>query len=270
MLIALGPASAAARTVPVFNEPILGTRYASREGDRFQTVASADPEYPSVRGTNRLEGVQFYQTINVQPGNSRVAAKLTYDTPLLLEKHIGEGRVVVFTSTFDNIGNDFPLHTSFLPFIEQTARYLGGQQDRSSNLTVDDFLELRSAKDKGAAADVIDPQGKHALSLKEASTVQSFKVTEDGFYEVHRANGRTELVAVHADRRESDLAAIPAETLDLWRNTGRGIGGGTSATADNAARPWSLWRYALFLVLLIGLAESLLAVRYLSVEKEAA
>jgi hypothetical protein len=270
VLIALGPASAAARTVPIFNEPILGTRYASREGDRFQTVASADPEYPSVRGTNKLDGVQFYQTINVQQGNSRVAAKLTDDTPLLLEKHIGEGRVVVFTSTFDNVANDFPLHTSFLPFIEQTARYLGGQQDRSSNLAVDDFVELRSAKDQGAAADVIDPQGKHLLSLKESTTVQSFKVTEDGFYEVHRANGRTELVAVHADRRESDLAAMPPETLDLWRNTGRGTGGDTTATADNGARPWSLWRYALFLVLLIGLAESLLAVRYLSVEKEAA
>jgi hypothetical protein len=270
LLIALGPASAASRTVPVFNEPILGTRYASREGDRFQTVASTDPEYPSVRGTNRLEGVQFYQTINVQPGNSRVAAKLTDDTPLLLEKHIGEGRVVVFASTFDNLANDFPLHTSFLPFIEQTARYLGGQQDHSSNLAVDDFVELRSAKDRGAAADVIDPHGKHLLTLNEASTVQSFKVTEDGFYEVRRANGRAELVAVHADRRESDLAAIPGETLDLWRNTGRGAGDGTSAAAESGVRPWSLWRYALFLVLLIGLAESLLAARYLSVEKEAA
>jgi len=270
VLIALGPASAANRTVPVFNEPILGTRYASREGDRFQTVASADPEYPAIRGTNKLEGVQFYQTINVQPGNARVAAKLTDDTPLLLEKRIGEGRVVVFASTFDNIANDFPLHVSFLPFIEQTARYLGGQQDRSTNLAVDDFVELRSAKEKGAAADIIDPQGKHALSLSESTTAQSFKVTEDGFYEVHRANGRTELIGVHADRRESDLAAIPAETLDLWRNTGRGAGGADTAASDSGAHPWSLWRYALFLLLAASLAESLLAARYLSVEKEAA
>ena len=190
LLIALGPASPAGRTVPVFNEPIVDTRYASREGDRFQTVATVDPEYPPVRKANKLEGVQFFQTIRVQPGNARVAAKLTDDTPLLLEKRIGEGRVVVFTSTFDNISNDFPLHPSFLPFIEQTARYLGGQQDRSSNLAVDDFIELRSKKDQGAAADVIDPDGKHALSLKEAAAVESFKVTREGFYEVHRANGK--------------------------------------------------------------------------------
>jgi hypothetical protein len=33
--------------------------------------------------------------------------------------------VEVFASTFDNIDNDFPLHASFVPFVEQTARYLG-------------------------------------------------------------------------------------------------------------------------------------------------
>lgn len=268
--IALGPASAGNDKVPVFNEPILETRYASREGDRFQAVASADPEYPPVRKANRLEGVQFYQTLRVQPGNARVAVKLTDGTPLLMEKRIGEGRVVVFASTFDNVSNDFPLHSSFLPFIEQTARYLGGQQDRSANLAVDDFVELRTAKDQGAAADVVDPDGKHALSLKDASTAQSFRVTREGFYEVHRANGRQELIAVHSDRRESDLTTVPLENLNLWRNTGLGTGPQAAGTTDNPARPQSLWRYALFILLLIAITESLLAVRYLSVEKEAA
>ncbi len=270
LLIALGPASASSHNVPVFDEPILKSDYASREGDRFQTVSNADPDYPALRGTNKLDGVQFYQVIRVQPGNARVAAKLSDDTPLLLEKHIGEGRVVVFASTFDNISNDFPLHSSFLPFIEQTARYLGGQQDRSSNLAVDDFIELRTSKDQGGAADVIQPDGKHALSLKEASTVQSFKVTGEGFYDVHRANGREELVAVHSDRRESDLATVPQENLDLWRNTGQGTGAQSATAADTQSHPWSLWRYALFVLLLIAITESLLAARYLSVEKESA
>jgi len=270
LLIALGPSSPAVRTVPVFDEPILDTRYAPREGDRFQTVASVDPEYPPVRKANKLEGVQFFQTIRVQPGNARVAARLTDDTPLLLEKRVGEGRVVVFASTFDNISNDFPLHSSFLPFIEQTARYLGGQQDRSSNLAVDDFIELRTTKDQGAAADVIEPDGRHALSLKEAAAAQSFKVTREGFYEVHRANGKPELIAVHSDRRESDLALVPNEDLDLWRNTGLGTGNQAAGTAESQARPWSLWRYALFILLLVAITESLLASRYLSVEKEAA
>lgn len=270
LLIALGPASPAGRTVPVFNEPIVDTRYAAREGDRFQSVASADPEFPPIRTTNKLSGVQFFQTIRVKPGNARVAATLTDDTPLLLEKRIGEGRVLVFASTFDNISNDFPLHPSFVPFIEQTARYLGGQQERSLNLAVDDYVELRTVKDQGAAADVIEPDGRHALSLKEAAAAQSFKVAREGFYEVHRANGKAELVAVHSDRRESDLALMAKEDLDLWRNTGTGTGVQNAGVVEGQARPWSLWRYALFILLLIAITESLLAARYLSVEKEAA
>ena len=271
LLVSLGPSSVALQRVPVSGEAIQSSSYASREGDRFQTVASADNEHPSLRRASKLEGVQFLQDTKVDPGPSRVIARLTNQDPLLLEKQVGEGRVMVFTSTFDNLANDFPLHSSFVPFVEQTARYLGRQQERSTNVAVDSYIELRSVKEQGASVEVIDPDGKHPLSLKDASSAQSFQVNREGFYEIHRGNGRQEMVAVHADRRESDLTPIPQETLDLWRNTGRGPDPVTNTgDAANPARPWSLWRYALLLVLITAIIESLIASRYLSVEKEAA
>jgi hypothetical protein len=271
LLVALGPSSAALQHVPVSNEAIQGTSYASRDGDRFQIVASADAEHPSLRRANKLDGVQFYQVIRVDPGQSRVIARLTNQVPLILEKQVGEGRVLVFTSTFDKISNDLPLHASFVPFVEETARYLGGQQDQSTNVAVDSYIELRSAKEHSASVEVVDPDGQHPLSLKEATTATSFQVSREGYYEIHRTNGRQEFVAVHADRRESDLTPVPQETLDLWRNTGRGTEtSGPGGTSENQARPWSLWRYALLLVLITAIIESVIASRYLSVEKEAA
>jgi hypothetical protein len=272
LLVTLGFDSAALQRVPVSGETIQGSGYAGRDAERFQTVATADAEHPALRRANKLSGVQFYQVMRVDPGQSRVIARLTNQAPLLLEKQVGEGRVLVFTSTFDNISNDLPLHTAFVPFVEESARYLGGQQDRSTNLAAGSYIELRSAKDQGAAIDVIDPDGKHPFSLKEATTSQTLQVTREGFYEIHRANGRQEMVAVHADRRESDLTPVPQETLNLWRNTGLGPGaaGSTNAANENPARPWSLWRYALLLVLITAIIESLIASRYLSVEKEPA
>jgi len=272
LLIALGPLSAALTHVPVSNETIQGSSYASLSGSRFETVAAADAEHPSLRRANKLDGVKFYQVIKVDPGQSHVIARLTNQEPLLLEKQVGEGRVIVFTSTFDNIGNDLPLHASFVPFVEETARYLGGQQDRSTNVAVDSYIELRSAKERGAAIDVTEPDGSHPLSLKDATTAQTFQVTREGFYDIHRANGREELVAVHADRRESDLTPIPQDTLALWKNTGLGpdTPSGDGSAADTQARPWSLWRYALLLVLITAIIESVFASRYLSVEKEVA
>ena len=272
LLIALGPLSAALSHVPVSNETIQGSSYAALNGSRFETVASADAEHPTLRRANKLDGVKFYQVIKVDPGQSRVIARLTNQVPLLLEKQVGEGRVIVFTSTFDKIGNDLPLHASFVPFVEETARYLGGQQDRSTNLAVDSYVELRSAKERGAAIDVTEPDGTHPFSLKDATTTQNFQVTREGFYEIHRANGRQEMIAVHADRRESDLTPIPQETLVLWKNTGLGpdTPSGDGSAPDTQARPWSLWRYALLLVLITAIIESVLASRYLSVEKEVA
>jgi len=88
---------------------------------------------------------------------------------------VGEGRVIVFTSTFDNVGNDLPLHASFVPFVEETARYLGGQQDRSTNVAVDSYIELRSAKERGAAIDVTEPDGTRPLSLKDATPPRRFR-----------------------------------------------------------------------------------------------
>jgi hypothetical protein len=272
LLVALGPLSAAFQHVPVSNETVQGSSYSSLSGARFETVAAADAEHPTLRRANKLDGVKFYQVIKVDPGQSRVVARLSNQQPLLLEKQVGEGRVIVFTSTFDNVSNDLPLHASFVPFVEETARYLGGQQDRSTNVAVDSYIELRSVKEHNAAVDVTEPDGSHPLSLKDASTAQTFQVTREGFYEIHRTNGRQEMVAVHADRRESDLTPVPKETLDLWKNTGINPDAPSSdgSAADAQARPWSLWRYALLLVLITAIIESVLASRYLSVEKEVA
>ena len=271
LLVSLGPSSTALTKVPVSGETISGSAYASREGARFQLVGGIDAQHPAVHNANKLEAVQFYQTVKVEPGQSHVIARLTDQTPLLIEKQVGEGRVFTFASTFDNVSNDFPLHTSFLPFVEQSARYLSSDQDRALNVEAGSYIDLRSAKDQGTSVEVIDPDGKRPLSLKESVSAQTFVVTREGFYEIHRANGRQEMVAAHANRRESDLTPIPEETLELWRNTGKAVPSSEgSPAADGSARPWSLWRYALALVLIAALVESFVASRYLTMEQEAA
>jgi hypothetical protein len=87
---------------------------------------------------------------------------------------------------------------------------------------------------------------------------------------VHRANGKQELVAVHSDRRESNLGVIAKEDLELWSNTGKGPGDTSpGAAGENHAQQRCLWRFMLFVLLLIALTESLFAARYLSLDKDA-
>jgi len=269
MLIALGHTSVARTTVPVSDDHIDEARYSGREGARFQTAAWLDSSHPSILKANHWEDVKFYQAIRVNPGSARVVAKLSDDTPLLMDQQVGDGRILVFASTFDNVANDFPLHASFVPFIEQTARYLGRLDQGSPSVQVGSFAELRDSKEKGAAVDVVDPKGERVLSLAEATKAQNIQFTRAGFYDIRRPNGRNELVAVNADRRESDLTPASTERLSLWQNTASGsqAGPGSSETKE---KPLSLWWYVMLVALVLAFAESVLGNRHLSVDNEAA
>jgi hypothetical protein len=269
VLIAAGPSTAVQGRVPLFDGAQVESRYASRQGERFQTVDWLDAAHPSIRRANRWEGVKFYQVFRVGAPSARTLARITDQTPVLLEKQEGFGRVLLFASTLDNISNDFPLHPAFVPFVEQTARYLSGLDENAGSLPVDTYYDLRRAGAEGGTADVLAPDGRRVLDLSGTAKALGFSLTQEGFYDVRRSNGRRELVAVNADRRESDLDLIPKETLSLWENTGEGTATAAGSVAVES-KPHSVGLYVLLVAFVLAVAESLVAGGYLAIKKEAA
>jgi len=176
--------------------------------------------------------------------------------------------VLAFASTFDNNANDLPLKPSWVSFIQNASTYLGGGgTDQPANLAVDSYVELRTGDSKGVGAEVLDSDGKRLLTLEEASSARNFAVNHEGFFEIRTASGRRTLIAAHADRKESDLAVIPKETLDLWAATGEPAQGaaaaGVGSPGEGLTKPWSFSPYILLLLLCIAVAESVIANRYL-------
>jgi hypothetical protein len=270
VLIAAGTSAVHRPRIPIFGDKILDSHYYSRDAGGYLTVGDVDPSHASMAKSERWSGVKFYYVVVVDASNSRVIARLSDQTPLLLDKKIGEGRVLLLASGFDNLTNDFPLNPVFVPFVEQTAHYLSGTESRSGSRLVDSFLELRTAKEQAVGVEVVDPNGRRPLSLNEATTAQSYQLTQAGFYQLRLANGRQDVIGVNADRRESNLDVIPDETLALWR-------GNTATAAEQSAatgreqekrQPYSLWWYLMLLVLGAAIAESLLASRYLATQRE--
>ena len=270
LLISLGPATAAAGKVPVIDTKIQDGRYYSRSGERFQTATSVDMTHPAMQRSSALDGVKFFYAAKIDPGQDRVLAKLSDGTPLLVEHRLGEGRVLVFASSFDNATNDLPLHALFVPFVEHASRYLEGGEARHNNATVGASIELRKSKDRGAAAEVIGPDGQRALSLKEAATALSFTADREGFYDVQTASGKHQLIAVNADRRESDLTPIPDETLALWRGTGSGskTAAGAGPGSGQEPEPQSFWKWVLLALIAVAVGESWLADRFTSATRD--
>ncbi len=173
--------------------------------------------------------------------------------------------MLAFASTFNNVDSDLPVHAAWVPFVQQTANYLGGGgAEVPVNLPVDSYVELRSGNNRSAAEVLAD--GKPLLTLQEATTAKNFQLDHEGFFEIRTASGHRELVAAHADRRESDLGVIPQETLDLWKATGSGDTSGAGASGQenqDDRRPWGLWPYVLLVLLGVAVVESVVADRYL-------
>jgi hypothetical protein len=279
LLIAAGTSAGGRSQIPIFGAHIKETRDYSRVPDRFMAVGSSDSSYPAVAKAAGWPGVKFFYALDVDPGvgqdAARVIVRLGDQTPLLLEKRIGEGRVVLLTSGLDNLTNDFPLNPAFVPFIEQTARYLAGSERQGGARPVDAYLELRNAREQAQGVEVTDPEGKRPLTLGEAASAQSFQLTEAGYYQLRLANGRQDEVGVNPDPKESNLDVIPEDVLALWQGKGsQGKGGQSSQEASSSGAatshktPQSFWWYVMLLVLAAAVAESALASRYLGTQRE--
>jgi hypothetical protein len=277
LLIAAGTSAGGRLQIPIFGARIIATRDYSRVPDRFMAVGSSDSSYPAVAKASGWPGVKFFYALDVEPGDARVIVRLGDQTPLLLEKRIGEGRVVLLTSGLDNLTNDFPLDPAFVPFIEQTARYLGGSERQGGARTVDAYLELRNAKEQAPKeqaqpVEVTDPEGKRPLTLGEAATAQSVQLTEAGYYQLRLANGHRNEIGVNADPKESNLDVIPDDLLALWQGGQSSQEAQTSGQQVSAATPrttpQALWWYVMLLVLFSAIAESVLASRYLGTLRE--
>jgi hypothetical protein len=263
VLLAAGTSAARAARLPVFGENVLESRSYSRDGAGFLTVGEADRAHPSVKNADGWTGVRFYFAVRMNDANAQVIVRLADQTPLLLEKRLGEGRVLLLASGLDNLTNDFPLHPSFIPFVDGTARYLSGLQDGSGARVVDSEVELRSSRQNAISVEVIGPDGRKALSLDQTASAQTLPLQRAGFYEIQRSGGRSDLIGVNPDRRESDLDVMPDDVLSLWR-AGKGAKQqAPTETAQAPAVPRELWWYVMLAVLAAAVAESLFASRYL-------
>jgi Aerotolerance regulator N-terminal/von Willebrand factor type A domain len=269
LLIAAGTNAGGRSQIPIFGARVIETRDYARIPDRYMAVGSTDSSHPAVAKADNWRGVKFFYALNVDPGDSRVVVRLGDQTPLLLEKRIGEGRVLLLTSGLDNITNDFPLHPAFVPFIEQTARYLAGSERQGGARPVDAYLDLRNAKGQAQGVEVTDPEGKRPLTLGESASAQSFQLTEAGYYHLRLANGRQDEVGVNPDPKESNLDIIPDDVMSLWKgNATTESSQGSSAAAPPAKTQEKLWWYVMLFVLLSAVAESVLASRYLGTQRE--
>jgi hypothetical protein len=208
-----------------------------------------------------------YRAVTPAPG-TRVLARFDDGGSALLEKTLGSGHVMLWTSSLDTDWNDLPLRPVYLPMINRALTYLAGYHEPPLWRTVGEVVEPPAVTRSGPSVTrvALTPSGQRVELDGEGPDV--LELSEQGFYEI-RMQGRDAdppvVVASNVDLTESDLTSIDPQEV-----AAAAMGHAGGAAASEAAVPPSdelqegvqrLWWYLLFAALLLLAAETVVANR---------
>ena len=170
--------------------------------------------------------------------------------PLLVERRVGRGSVLLFASTFDLGWSDFPLQAAFMPWVQSLVQYLGGEAGGGQNRQTGLVSERVSVPlvDTALGITVRGPLGAVPAQVRNGAV--HFVPTSSGAYVVETP-GAPPLgwVAVNTDPAESDV-----------RRTARLIESMADVDPEHFMLRTPLARWLLGLALLGSLLQGLLLV----------
>jgi len=253
VLMAMGPRSTALTAVPV-TEQLLQTGGTLR-GNEYVAVGAMDVGHPALRGLESIRGARFTRYATIEPAaEDEVLMSLETGPPLLIERELGAGQVLVYASTLDRQWNDLVVQPVFVPFISGLANHMLGGAGFTSEADLGSTLAVRALGFSGGQ--IFDPAGDVALGLGGTEDVLLDKI---GFYEVV-GGGVSQLVAVNFDVLESDLATMDGATIDRWQRLGIGPGEAANAALavedEEAATPSPIGLWVLGLLVVAVVMES--------------
>jgi hypothetical protein len=237
-----------------------------KSGERASFLSALDLKHPLVQrlaseGGGDLTTARFHGSWELKDSqDARVVARFDDNRPALLEKHEGQGTVLLFAAALDRRGGDFPLRAIFLPFVREAAKLLSARGERSALLALGETLPL-------SADSVVEcPDGSTLRGGGAEGT--SCVVSQPGVYRV-KSKGKTELYAANVNPAESDLTSAAASDVEglvsvekdfVVRRTARGYEL-VLATEEKlkAERRWSIGWWCLIALLGLCAAELWLA-----------
>ncbi|MEZ4322464.1 MAG: VWA domain-containing protein [Myxococcota bacterium] len=169
-------------------------------------------------GRSAFASVRSHRILTLEAYKDRpdeVTTLLQYEggAPALVERRIGAGRVLVWTSTVDWSWSNFPLQAAFMPSMQRLVHYLGGESGNGAARfegIVGEPVRI-PLPDLNVDPDVVGPDGSVVRSRMEGSQVV-FTPERAGAYRLEIEDAAPlAWIAVNTNPVESDVR--PYDTL---------------------------------------------------------
>jgi hypothetical protein len=268
VLMTLGPRAAQRDKVPLSgHERATRGLNAQSGGNWTGRVAAVEQSHPALRDAQGWRSVRFFRYVPIDPlPDDTVLIRFEDGRPLLIERHVGAGRLLVLTSALDREWNDLAIHPLFVRFIGEAARYLTAAA-AAPNTTVGNVLPTGVNARNGAQ--IFDPNGRRVLALSDTAGAPRLMADHIGFYEV-RSGGRSDWIAVNADPRESDLARMSTAGIEQWnklQTPARAAASARPANVEAGPQLKSIWPWLLLIAVTLAFVEPLVANSHLHVRR---
>jgi hypothetical protein len=215
-----------------------------------------------------------------------LVARFDDGSPALVERRVGNGRVLVWASTLDASWTDLALQPVFLPFVHELLRYASGRVDVVDAFTAGQVLdvtnprametaglgEVREALASDEERVVLAPSGE-STALPAGEGPHFLELAEQGFYEIRPPGGtalRPVAVAVNVDPAEAELDPLDPAEVEAAILSGIGAegilppdesAGAQELRREDQERRQSLWRWLLGAAFVILAVETALSNR---------
>jgi hypothetical protein len=205
-----------------------GRQVDARRGAAYN-MTSLEADHPlsislGARNATDLSLARIFSYRELQPGaDDEIVARYSDGAVALLERRVGQGRVLVSTTTLDTYWNDLALQPAFPPFLHQSLRHLTAFESHGNQSAIGDIVDVMRYARALAGADAIVAAASDGPLIVESPSAREIRVNrqspllalaEPGFYQVHHATpaGVEITLAANIDPHEANQ-----ERLDVAR-----------------------------------------------------
>ncbi|MDP6097894.1 MAG: hypothetical protein QGG67_18195, partial [Gammaproteobacteria bacterium] len=230
--------------------------------DDYLVIADFNRRHPILRPLEADWSVRFQGHWTMTPdAEADVLMQFDNSEPALVERSVGEGKVILFASTMDLEWNNLPLQALFLPFVHETLRHLVQPPTKQRAYQIGDTFsvvldgqtnEVQAQGPDGNALEFIDEN-----FVVNAATPGLIRATVDGVPQTYAVNVIPE-ESRFAKTAVSNLydTIINPDTEPFQSQAVR-----TAQLIEELERPQRIWWWILSLVMLLLVAEVLVANR---------
>ena len=251
-----------------------GAQGAEEHAARFGVVEWTHPLF-RVFGPAEREGLESARTFRyalLKPeGQTHTLASYDDGAPALIEKRLGNGRVLLYTSSASRTWTDWPIRVSFLPVLQQAVSWLADALEQRQPATAMVGEERTLTPAAGARVErVVAPDGQSVQFRRETAHPDDAVVSLNapGQYRALVAPRGVEpreepslTFVAGLDPRESDLRRVDEAELKAQLGGAESAQVASSAAAAEGAHGTPLWSGLLLLGALALLGEGALTRR---------